>query len=457
MLARNGFHAPLLAIALAGALLAPGRASAQAPPIELPPRNFVLPNYDSIPIGSTGSLEGGAFLARADDDSSNWFNPAGLSRASTSSVSSAAGAYELLTLDANALPEKGSDTQQVPAQLGVLVASPFGGERANASLLLVRTRSFEQVTEAQVDAITNGQGDLFSYTADSTFSQTEGSFGMSYKANGAWRLGAAISGVYTYLSAIQSASRRAVTPDGLSSGQVAGRLTGTLGQGRLTLGTQYDLTSEIRLGAVLRTPGVTVIRNGSSNVDGLYQSGAASASYTFFDSNLRFDYKLPWELAVGAAYAAPKFEVELDVKGYSAISAFDLFRTTQSAIVITDDGSGSPVVAQRPVANVVSASKAIVNVAVGGHLVLSDNRVWKLHFGANTDFSPVASDDTFFDRVNLYALTVGLSGETRHIVGSLGVQYSFGSATVPLASGEPSQTKLDVHSLGILYSLGYRF
>lgn len=51
-----------------------------------------------------------------------------------------------------------------------------------------------------------------------------------------------------------------------------------------------------------------------------------------------------------------------------------------------------------------------------------------------------------------------MSGETRHFVGSLGVQYSFGSADVPFERiTQVDQAKLSVHSLGFLYSIGYRF
>ncbi|MET0619600.1 MAG: hypothetical protein ABW056_04940, partial [Thermoanaerobaculia bacterium] len=44
--------------------------------LEPPALTLTLPNYGMTPIGQTAGLEGGAFVARANDASSNWYNPA---------------------------------------------------------------------------------------------------------------------------------------------------------------------------------------------------------------------------------------------------------------------------------------------------------------------------------------------------------------------------------------------
>jgi hypothetical protein len=44
------------------------------------PPNVVLSNYDNVPVGPFGGLEGSAYVARVGDPSAAWFNPAGLSR-----------------------------------------------------------------------------------------------------------------------------------------------------------------------------------------------------------------------------------------------------------------------------------------------------------------------------------------------------------------------------------------
>jgi len=52
-------------------------------PLVTPPPNVVLPNSNGVPVGPFGGLEGGAYVARVDDPSAAWFNPAGLSSAKT--------------------------------------------------------------------------------------------------------------------------------------------------------------------------------------------------------------------------------------------------------------------------------------------------------------------------------------------------------------------------------------
>jgi hypothetical protein len=59
--------------------------------VAAPPPNLVLGNYDSVPVGPFGGLEGSAYGARVGDPSAAWFNPAGLSRQSTAQISGSAG------------------------------------------------------------------------------------------------------------------------------------------------------------------------------------------------------------------------------------------------------------------------------------------------------------------------------------------------------------------------------
>jgi hypothetical protein len=446
-----------VAVSVFGLFSLVDRLSAQT--VELPPSNVVLPNYDSIPIGLTGGLQSGAYVARAQDDTANWYNPAGLSQAQTSSISTSAGTYQLLSLDIEQLPDKGTGTQQVPALLGILIKKPWGNECWNAGILLVRTNSWLQETDAQLNRLVGGTGDLLTYSADSYFQRVEGSLGLSYSDGGPWRFGAALSGVYTYLRTVQSTSESVVADTGLSAAQSAGRQTGSLGQGRLAVGVQYDLSPEFHLGALARTPGFTVVRDGTYTVDAIATLPEATATLSFFDQDIRFNYKLPFEFVAGAAYIRDKFELELDVKFYTGNSAYNLFETQKTATLINSGVPGSPpIVTQVPVSNIVTDVRAIVNVAAGGHFYFSQNRAWKLHFGFNTDMSPVGDEDQFFAQVDLYSFRIGVSGETRHFVGSLGVQYAFGSATVPFERiSETTTSKVDVHSLGFLYSLGYRF
>src|SRR6478735_1174745 len=96
------------------ALLCPICATAQIDqPITAPP-NLVLNNYDTVPVGPYGGLEGAAISVRVGDPSAAWFNPAGLSRQEAAQISGGAGVYQLTSISPNALPEQGGGSQRLP-------------------------------------------------------------------------------------------------------------------------------------------------------------------------------------------------------------------------------------------------------------------------------------------------------------------------------------------------------
>jgi long-subunit fatty acid transport protein len=156
---------------------------AQNPPIIQPPGfTLTLPNYLMTPIGQTAGLEGGAFVARANDASSNWYNPAGLALAHQSSVSSSAGSYQLLSVVPEDLQteDSGGSSQQVPALVGVVVKKLFPDDRWTLGFSAVRTNSWEHETDAQIDQLALPPSRLLSYSADSQFRRNEFSLGMGY-------------------------------------------------------------------------------------------------------------------------------------------------------------------------------------------------------------------------------------------------------------------------------------
>jgi hypothetical protein len=63
--------------------------------------------------------------------------------------------------------------------------------------------------------------------------------------------------------------------------------------------------------------------------------------------------------------------------------------------------------------------------------------------------------------VNLQKVTVGLTGQTKLFLGSLGLQYVSGTSGTftlrTLPDGTPIQTRFDVSNLGLIYSLTLMF
>ncbi len=447
-----------MAVAGLGACLTAQEAFAQN--LVPPPITITLPNYNTIPVGQVGGFEGGAFVARADDASSNWFNPAGLSKATVSSISSSAGTYQFLSVVPKQLESEdtGSSTEQVPALVGVLAKNIFGNKNLTAGFAFTRTSSWSQTTDAQVDHLDSTPSTLDTYSANSQFTRSEATAGLGWDL-GSLRLGAVLVGDVTTLDSVASFSVRDVRPEGLDAISIAGRASGSITQLRLGVGAQYDVGDGIRLGGMMRSPGLALWRSGDLNADGLFTAGGSGGqlSYTFFDRDPRFDFKLPFEVAVGGAWICDRFQIEVDGRFYSGHSSYDLFRTTLQATTILDTGAGNPpVVEQIPFDNIQAEADAIFNVSVGGQYALTRNHAWILHFGFNTNFSQVGPADEFFSNIDLYGLTLGLSGQTSHITASIGVNYVFGD-TDNARLAQLLNTDISVKMIGIIYSLAYRF
>src|SRR5690349_18068359 len=76
---RRGGPSMSRGLALAAGLLVPCAALAQSFVIPVPaPKNIILPNYDNVLIGPVEAVEAGAYLARTQDASASFYNPAGL-------------------------------------------------------------------------------------------------------------------------------------------------------------------------------------------------------------------------------------------------------------------------------------------------------------------------------------------------------------------------------------------
>ena len=84
-----------------------------------------------------------------------------------------------------------------------------------------------------------------------------------------------------------------------------------------------------------------------------------------------------------------------------------------------------------------------------------------MHFGAETDLSPVGPADEVFTRIDLYGGTLGISGTKAGFQFSVGVNYRAGSsASIPLRrlpGGDVINTSIEVRSIGLIYSLSYKF
>src|ERR1700741_932549 len=104
----------LTALLIAACLGATTVSAQNADVVTTPPPNLVIPNYNSTSVGPYGGLEGTAYVARIDDPSASWFNPAGLAQQPTAQISGSAGVYQRTLLRPQAAASQGGSIQQLP-------------------------------------------------------------------------------------------------------------------------------------------------------------------------------------------------------------------------------------------------------------------------------------------------------------------------------------------------------
>jgi hypothetical protein len=441
-------------------LLTAQAALAQNPQALFPP-NVILPNNYSLPIGQIGGLEGNAYTARAADPTALWFNPAGIAGANVSTVSASTGSFRVLTVSPQLLQGSGHSLDQLPAAVGLVQKTPFHWEAWTLGVAIVRTAAWSQSTDGVVTSPVPSQ--YITLSADASFNRTTFALTMAREAGQAWRLGGGLLFDVLNLRSVQSLTFRDQTETYVRTFLDSYRTTGSQFDLRLGLGAQVDLSKHITLGAVLRTPGVKIVSSGSFNIDVVDQRGAASEQLSFFDStDTTFRYVLPLEVAVGGSWVSDIGEIELDVRAQTGHSVYDGFTSTTPVVHISDPGDGSPAqITSTPFPGIPFASRSIVSVALGGFLNLSKGGRWKLHAGFENDPTPVASADGFFDRVNMNSVTLGVGGASKHVSGSLGLNYQWGYSEERLVSdiegNELTRTRVRVSTIGILYSVSYVF
>jgi hypothetical protein len=442
----------------------PGAALAQtAPPaVTTAPLNILVPNYSSVAVGEIGSLEANAFVARANDASSAFFNPAGLTLATQTSVSGSAGVFQFASIAPGSVPGKGGSLQQVPSLVGLVVPKLMGKERWAAGFSLSRVNAWEQSTDLQWEMTTAGGRERVAYSSTSLLRGIQANLGVGYASSQRFRFGGSLDLQMTDSDRGQAVASQYVTGTGLSALVVESHGKGSLWHMRMTAAAQYDLTPTVRVGLLVRTPGLNVKQSGSFTYEGLLESGSSTSTASFFDTTVDVQYRIPLEFKAGLAWVGPRAQVEVDVLTHAAGGRYSAYSTDQRWILVTDPGTGSqPSTQQPPLATPSIDSRAVTNIAIGGQVRLKDGGSWTVHGGYATDRSPVGTDDTLFTRVNMQVVTAGISGQAKFVLGSVGVRYQAGTTDEivlrQLQNGQQLATRLKISNLGLVYSVAVRF
>jgi hypothetical protein len=446
---------PIVVVCLA---VRPSILGAQVDQVVTPPPNIVLANYNGVPVGPFGGLEGQAVVARVGDPSSAWFNPAGLAQEGGAQVSGSAGVFERSAITPRALPNGGSSVQQLPSLVGFTI---HVGTRTTLGFAALTTNSWSQEIDSELITATPDMQERFAYSADSEFSRRVFALAGGFKTKGPWRVGGGLSFSLTDLRQVQTVGDRVADADGLRTLLISARASGSAFQVRTQAGVQYDLPT-VRLGATVRTPALTLKRDGSATLDGVLDAGTASLGASVFDRDAAFEYHQPWEFQGGAAYIRVRVQLEVDLQTFGSIAPYALLSTDRPTVIYGDAGRNAPPsIVTRPFGGLTSAADAVVNVAVGGEVRMARQRALRVHAGFATDNSPVAAADQVFDRVDMQSWTVGVSGAVRKLQFAVGINYRSGTAgDVALRNvirSDAVRTAVDIRTTGLIYSLAYQF
>ncbi len=457
---------PAIGVALVFALvtLSAAQVSAQVPPIVAPP-NIVLPNFNSQQPGMAGSLEAGAMIARGDDASATWYNPAGLSRVDSSSMVAGGGMVQWQWVSPNAFPTHAYAASNLPPQIGLAWKEPFDYVNWTASLNFSSTTYWQDDLSTELQVGSAQAPERFSYAASSRFSRYVASVGAGYTPDKKLRFGGSIDIELTRMNEVQSVNDRILGPPTLTSLLVSSYSRADFVHLRGTFGMQYDISDKLFVGGVLKTPGVTLTHGGQAGFDatlsGTLDSGPISTNLSYYDGGPTLQYKVPFEFAAGVAYVAGKATVEGDFRLTQGFGTYEYFAPNRTITGIVQRGSDQPYGVEGDFRTYSIDSKSVFDVRIGARYELSPQGKLTAHAGFATNNSPVGANDEVFQKVNIRHLTVGISGGWAHFVYAGGIDYQWG--TTPLydvysaQNGQIITTTTDVKGFGLVYSLGVKF
>ena len=439
-------------------LLTPLAAAAQVIPV---PKALLFPNYDNVLVGKNQALEAGAYIARVNDASSNFYNPAGLvaSEKTQLSASSTGYVYSHISSTTSGMSLSASKLDNVPGYFGAVLPPPFVDTRDwRIGLSITRNVSWSPGGIDQTVAPTASDFDRVTFSTEANFTT------LIYQLAAAWapmkslRLGASGGLAQTSFSSKVTLSG-ATSPAG-QPGQFLStlRANGTDYSIVFGFGAQWDVLAGLTVGAVVRPPGLHVTNSSLvTQESSLVQAASATSTY-FRDDNGAFRYKLPAEASVGVSYRFENVELEGDLRYHDSVSQYDFYRSNVPVQVLTQANGTSSVTTQAPPV-LTNSARRVFNGAVGANWRLG--RIATLHGGFYTALSPVDDAATSpFRKADLYGFTGGVDFQFEKFGASLGAGYQFGTSQVlgnPALGNSETASEISLKSISIIYAISYQF
>lgn len=395
--------------------------------------------------------------------SANWYNPGGMANAENSSINASGNIQQWYSVNPQGFStdRQTGSYHQISSFTGFVLYEPQTFvENWRFGFSLTRSAFWRPEIET-FNLGPSGAGNLrTNYSSRVNFSTLVPALAAAYRPSESLRLGLSLGVGVTDLGQDQTLSQRLIVGTGpattVSSTLDSLRIAGNTWQLIGSIGGQWELSRKIRLGALIRLPSLRIRGSSGITFQSISDAGAESSDSFFRDDEAYFNYKEPLSVSAGASYHLEKTELELDLRYFSAIAEYDLYRSPASLEVDNISALGTLSESNIPFPTQRYHPKSVFNLALGGNHRLSS--MVRIHGGFFTDLSPV-SDPNFqsFRKVDLYGFTGGISIESKTLTGALGFAYQLGTTSPFLVEnpiqGNEVESKLDIDIFTFLYAL----
>jgi len=304
------------------------------------------------------------------------------------------------------------------------------------------------------------------YSVNSSFTQYQPDAAVAYAVNEQLRLGFELSIPYTQLNNTGQLSASFNPASSLTNSVRTVAFYGYNFHLVPTVSFQWDALSWLGVGAVLQPPAVRLLSGGNLTVQGVDSQTVTGPSSTrqlsFRDTGATFNYVIPGEISAGLAFKISPVELELDVHWFISTGPYTLVNSSLPVTVVNAVNGIPPQKVVSPFPSQTWGTRNVVDLNVGGSVKLS--KLISILAGFYSSLAPGNVQSNVFQSVTFYGVRGGISFNSPHLSGSVGLGYEWGNGVVPLqvappAGGAPINLSqpLTLQTLSLLFALAYVF
>jgi hypothetical protein len=218
----------------------------------------------------------------------------------------------------------------------VVLHDLLGRDDLAGGLSFARVNAWAQSVMAERTLDAGAQGGRLSYNSSSMLDSWLVNLGIGYDGGDRWRVGVSIDGQLTTIEQSQAIADQLRSATGLDAAAINALNAGWATHLRLTLGWQYEVTPKVLLGAVVRTAGLSLLKQASASLEGLADTGRATTTASFFDEDMQWEWRVPFEFRIGAAYVTPRAQAEVNLIVHDGAGRYDAWASSNPIIVVND-------------------------------------------------------------------------------------------------------------------------